>query len=317
MCGIVGYVGARNAAELIVDGLKRLEYRGYDSAGIAVVTENGIALRRAAGKIGNLETLLLEQPATGSVGLGHTRWATHGRPSEVNAHPHADCSGSLVVVHNGILENYLPLKERLTGEGHRFRSETDTEVIAHLIESHLAAGLELASRDARRAPRSPGRLCGGRAGRGDARPARGRQAGGRGRGHRPGRRRDAPCVGHPRPPSPHPRRAHPGGRRAGRDHRKGRTDHHLGRPERRPGRDPDHVGRGHGREGRLSALHAQGDLRAAPRGERHVPRASGSRGRLGGDSGGAAESGGAGTGAAGGLRGLRHLVPCRHRRGAR
>ena len=143
MCGIVGYIGPRNAAALIVDGLKRLEYRGYDSAGVAVLNEGTLELRRAVGKIGQLEALLQASPAAGHVALGHTRWATHGRPSEANAHPHADCTGSLVVVHNGILENYLALKERLIAEGHRFRSETDTEVIAHLLESHLASGVSL------------------------------------------------------------------------------------------------------------------------------------------------------------------------------
>jgi glucosamine--fructose-6-phosphate aminotransferase (isomerizing) len=143
MCGIVGYIGHREAAGLVVEGLKRLEYRGYDSAGIAVLGKDGIELRRAVGRITNLEPLLGEYPAKGTVGLGHTRWATHGRPCEVNAHPHADCSSSLVVVHNGILENYLPLKERLLSEGHRFRSETDTEVIAHLIETYAASGLDL------------------------------------------------------------------------------------------------------------------------------------------------------------------------------
>jgi glucosamine--fructose-6-phosphate aminotransferase (isomerizing) len=143
MCGIVGYVGHRNAAEIIVDGLKRLEYRGYDSAGVAVVDGDRIELRRSAGRIAELARLLLERPVTGTVGLGHTRWATHGRPSEVNAHPHGDCIGSLVVVHNGILENYLSLKERLLERGHRFRSETDTEVIAHLVEAHIANGLSL------------------------------------------------------------------------------------------------------------------------------------------------------------------------------
>jgi len=143
MCGIVGYVGARNAAELIIDGLKRLAYRGYDSAGVAVLNGDRIELRRSVGKIANLEALLRVQPAPGVVGLGHTRWATHGRPSQANAHPHADCSGQVVVVHNGILENYLALKERLQAEGHSFRSETDTEVVAHLLEHYLAAGLSL------------------------------------------------------------------------------------------------------------------------------------------------------------------------------
>jgi glucosamine--fructose-6-phosphate aminotransferase (isomerizing) len=145
MCGIVGYVGTRNAAEIIVDGLKRLEYRGYDSAGVAVVDGPRIELRRSVGKIANLSSLLSEQPAVGTTGLGHTRWATHGRPSEANAHPHADCTGSLVVVHNGILENYLSLKARLLEQGHVFGSETDTEVIAHLVESYVANGLSLAA----------------------------------------------------------------------------------------------------------------------------------------------------------------------------
>jgi glucosamine--fructose-6-phosphate aminotransferase (isomerizing) len=143
MCGIVGYVGTRSASDLIVEGLRRLEYRGYDSAGLAVLDEDRIELRRCVGKIGGLESLLRDRPISGSIGIGHTRWATHGRPSEANAHPHADCTGSLAVVHNGILENYAVLKERLRAEGHEFRSETDTEVIAHLLESHLSSGLSL------------------------------------------------------------------------------------------------------------------------------------------------------------------------------
>ncbi|MGH7312899.1 MAG: glutamine--fructose-6-phosphate transaminase (isomerizing) [Candidatus Rokuibacteriota bacterium] len=138
MCGIVGYVGDKSAVGIIVDGLKRLEYRGYDSAGVAVLGSNGqLQVRRAAGRIKALEAMLKERPLTGSLGVGHTRWATHGRPSDENAHPHTDCSGSLVVVHNGILENYLEVKERLKAEGHAFKSETDTEVLAHLIEHHL------------------------------------------------------------------------------------------------------------------------------------------------------------------------------------
>ncbi|OGK79153.1 MAG: glutamine--fructose-6-phosphate aminotransferase [Candidatus Rokubacteria bacterium GWC2_70_24] len=137
MCGIVGYIGDKNAVEIILDGLKRLEYRGYDSAGVAVLGPEGLQVRRAAGRIKVLEGLLREQPVKGSIGVGHTRWATHGRPTDDNAHPHTDGSGSLVVVHNGIIENYLPIKERLQREGHQFRSETDTEVIAHLIERHL------------------------------------------------------------------------------------------------------------------------------------------------------------------------------------
>jgi glucosamine--fructose-6-phosphate aminotransferase (isomerizing) len=149
MCGIVGYIGERNATEVILDGLKRLEYRGYDSAGLAVLDGAGLMVRRSLGKIANLEARIEREPVIGTAGLGHTRWATHGRPSEANSHPHADCSDSLVVVHNGIIENYATIKERLLAEGHRFRSETDTEVIAHLLEDHLRAGLDL--RDACRA----------------------------------------------------------------------------------------------------------------------------------------------------------------------
>ena len=137
MCGIVGYIGDKNAVDIVLEGLRRLEYRGYDSAGVAVTGAAGLQIRRAAGRIKNLETLLREKPIEGRIGLGHTRWATHGRPTDENAHPHTDGSGDLVVVHNGIIENYLPIKERLQAEGHAFKSETDTEVIAHLIERHL------------------------------------------------------------------------------------------------------------------------------------------------------------------------------------
>jgi glucosamine--fructose-6-phosphate aminotransferase (isomerizing) len=144
MCGIVGYIGEKNAVGIIVEGLKRLEYRGYDSAGVAVVgASGGLEVRRAAGRIKMLEGILRERPLTGTLGIGHTRWATHGRPSDDNAHPHTDCHGRLVVVHNGILENYLEIKERLLAEGHTFRSETDTEVIAHLIEHYMATGARL------------------------------------------------------------------------------------------------------------------------------------------------------------------------------
>ncbi len=137
MCGIIGYIGNNEAVEVLVDGLKKLEYRGYDSAGIAIIGKDGLVLNRCEGKISKLEELIRKRIPEGKVGVGHTRWATHGRPSEENAHPHTDCKGKLVVVHNGIIENYLPLKKKLKSEGHRFKSETDTEVIAHLIEKHL------------------------------------------------------------------------------------------------------------------------------------------------------------------------------------
>src|SRR5579875_1390968 len=141
MCGIVGYVGKRKeVVPVIIEGLRRLEYRGYDSAGIAVGGHgDGLELRRAPGKLRNLEEVIRERPLEGTYGIGHTRWATHGRPTEENAHPHRDCTGRIVVVHNGIVENYLALKHELTARGHKFVTETDTEVIAHLIEHELTA----------------------------------------------------------------------------------------------------------------------------------------------------------------------------------
>ncbi|MFY9731664.1 MAG: glutamine--fructose-6-phosphate transaminase (isomerizing) [Candidatus Acidiferrales bacterium] len=137
MCGIVGYIGPKAVVPLVIDGLRRLEYRGYDSAGIAVVGQDcKLEIRRASGKLKNLEDLLAKSPIEGVYGLGHTRWATHGRPTEENAHPHRDCTGEIVVVHNGIIENYLELKHELIGEGHKFQTETDTEIIAHLLEKY-------------------------------------------------------------------------------------------------------------------------------------------------------------------------------------
>jgi glucosamine--fructose-6-phosphate aminotransferase (isomerizing) len=135
MCGIVGYIGPKRVVPLILDGLRRLEYRGYDSAGIAVVGDNGkMEIRRAPGKLRNLEESIRITPLDGIYGIGHTRWATHGRPTEENAHPHRDCTGDIVVVHNGIIENYIELKKQLIAEGHKFLTETDTEIIAHLLE---------------------------------------------------------------------------------------------------------------------------------------------------------------------------------------
>ena len=149
MCGIVGYVGSREAVPVIVDGLRRLEYRGYDSAGVAVLSEEKcLEVRRASGKLRNLEEAIKAKPLSGLYGIGHTRWATHGRPTEENAHPHRDCKGEIVVVHNGIVENYLKLRKELTAEGHAFKTETDTEIIAHLVEKHLNGNLEDAVRKA-------------------------------------------------------------------------------------------------------------------------------------------------------------------------
>jgi glucosamine--fructose-6-phosphate aminotransferase (isomerizing) len=137
MCGIVGYVGKKPVVDVIIEGLRKLEYRGYDSAGIAVAGNGqGLQIRRAEGKLRNLEEVIHVKPLDGTYGIGHTRWATHGRPTEENAHPHRDCTGKIVVVHNGIVENYLSLKKKLIGEGHKFTTETDTEIIAHLIEKY-------------------------------------------------------------------------------------------------------------------------------------------------------------------------------------
>ena len=134
MCGIVGYIGPKPVVPVLLDGLRRLEYRGYDSAGVAVVQNGGVEVRRSAGKLINLENAIESKPLAGVYGLGHTRWATHGRPTEENAHPHRDGSGRIVVVHNGIIENYLEIKRELAAEGHKFQSETDTEVVAHLVQ---------------------------------------------------------------------------------------------------------------------------------------------------------------------------------------
>jgi len=140
MCGIIGYLGPQEAMPILLDGLKRLEYRGYDSAGMAVIGKNGLAIRRSLGKLRELEKVLNQAPLSGTVGIGHTRWATHGRPSEANAHPHQ--VGDIAVVHNGIIENYLDIKENLLKEGHRFASETDTEIVSHLVVRHLSRGAD-------------------------------------------------------------------------------------------------------------------------------------------------------------------------------
>jgi glutamine---fructose-6-phosphate transaminase (isomerizing) len=149
MCGIIGYIGSKPVVPVLLEGLRRMEYRGYDSAGVAVVSPEGIALRRSAGKLANLEHAIDAQPVDGLYGVGHTRWATHGRPTEENAHPHRDCTGRIVVVHNGIIENYLELKRELQSQGHAFTTETDTEIVAHLVEREMHTdGLENAVRRA-------------------------------------------------------------------------------------------------------------------------------------------------------------------------
>ena len=149
MCGIIGYIGSKQLVPILIDGLRRLEYRGYDSAGVAVVRDGNIELRRSAGKLARLEEVIATHPLEGEYGIGHTRWATHGRPTEENAHPHRDCTGRIVVVHNGIIENYLELKQQLQSEGHTFVTETDTEIVAHLVEREMKDdGLENAVRRA-------------------------------------------------------------------------------------------------------------------------------------------------------------------------
>ncbi len=148
MCGIVGYIGPRDATQIIMDGLRRLEYRGYDSAGIAILQEGRLAVRRDAGKLANLAAILERDPVHGPIGIGHTRWATHGRPNQRNAHPHTDCTGEIVVIHNGIVENFMALKAELQAEGHEFRSDTDTEVIVHLVEKYYQGDVAEAARAA-------------------------------------------------------------------------------------------------------------------------------------------------------------------------
>ena len=149
MCGIIGYIGLKPVVPVLIEGLRRMEYRGYDSAGVALVTPEGISLRRSAGKLANLENAIRIDPVDGVYGIGHTRWATHGRPTEENAHPHRDCTGHIVVVHNGIIENYLELKRELQTQGHEFKTETDTEIVAHLVEREMRDdGLENAMRRA-------------------------------------------------------------------------------------------------------------------------------------------------------------------------
>ena len=314
MCGIVGYVGDKSATEIVLEGLRRLEYRGYDSAGVAVIGPEGLQIRRAAGRIKVLEGILRERPIDGPIGLGHTRWATHGRPTDENAHPHTDGSGDLVVVHNGIIENYLPIKERLQAEGHVFKSETDTEVIAHLIERHLkdTPRLDEAIRRALRELRGsyaivvlhrrmPDRLVAAKLGAGSVVVGLGE--------NETFLASDIPAI-----------LSHTRDVVVLEDEdvaiitRAGRRDH---RPRRRPGAagpEPDPVGPDHGREGRLPSLHAEGDLRAATRRRRHHAGPRPARGGHGGAARRAPRSRGGRGYSTNRPGGLRDLLSRGHRR---
>ena len=221
MCGIIGYIGPKPVVPVLIDGLRRLEYRGYDSAGIAVVRDGAIELRRSAGKLAKLEEAIQAEPIDGEFGLGHTRWATHGRPTEENAHPHRDCTGRLVVVHNGIIENYLELKQELVREGHIFVTETDTEVVAHLVERERRNGAPLEDAVAPLAE-AHARHVRARAALG-RRPAHARRRAQRPAARRrPRRRRVLRGLRHPGDPRAHPRRRLPGRRGDGGRHAGGR-----------------------------------------------------------------------------------------------
>ena len=216
MCGIIGYIGQKQVLPILIDGLRRLEYRGYDSAGVAVVRDGNIELRRSAGKLARLEEVIAGNPLEGEYGIGHTRWATHGRPTEENAHPHRDCTGRIVVVHNGIIENYLDLKRQLQQEGHRFVTETDTEIVAHLVEREMKDdGLENAVRRALLYMRGPVRARADLGRRPEQDRGRPQRPADRGRARR---RRVLRRLRHPRDPEPHPRRRVPGRRGNGGDH---------------------------------------------------------------------------------------------------
>ena len=269
MCGIIGYIGSKPVVPVLLDGLRRMEYRGYDSAGVALVSPEGINLRRSAGKLINLENAIRDEPVDGLYGVGHTRWATHGRPTEENAHPHRDCTGKIVVVHNGIIENYLELKHELQAQGHVFKTETDTEIVAHLVEREMQQdGLEQAVRRALTYMRGmfaivlvsvddPEKIVAVRNGPPIV--------------VRPGRGRVLRRLRHPGHPLPHARRGVPGRRRDGRDHAIGRDVHRL---LGTPGVEDvaaGPVGPDRGGKGRPQALHAEGDLRAARGGPGHHP----------------------------------------------
>ena len=294
MCGIVGYAGARPALGIVLDGLRRLEYRGYDSAGVAIVCDDQLLTEKKAGKLANLEKVLSERAADdpascaaspigigdGTTGIGHTRWATHGGPTDRNAHPHVAPDGRVAVIHNGIIENFAKLRAELEADGVQFTSDTDTECAAHLLAAALAdlraAGqtgqpATARRRHARGLPAAGGRVHPARRGRrrarcGGRRPAQlaaGRRS--RRRGELPGQRRGRV------------HRAHPGSGRAGpgpdrADHRRQHRDHRLRRPARRRQGLPHRLGLLGRREGRLRLVHAQGDRGAAAGHRRHAAR---------------------------------------------
>ena len=247
-----------------------MEYRGYDSAGVALVSPEGISLRRSAGKLVNLENAIREDPVDGLYGVGHTRWATHGRPTEENAHPHRDCTGSIVVVHNGIIENYLELKHELQTQGHVFKTETDTEIVAHLVEREMRDdGLEQAVRralDVHARDVRPRAGVAERSGKDRGRPQRSADR------RRPRRQRVLRGLRYTGDPVAHARRRVPRGRGDGGDHAVRRDLHRLpgqAGVEDVPARAVGPHRRG---KGRAPALHAEGDLRAAHGDPRHHPR---------------------------------------------
>ena len=280
MCGIVGYIGTNKAVPIILEGLKRLEYRGYDSAGLAVYCDDGeLAVRRAKGKLRNLEDAIRMNPVDGTFGIGHTRWATHGRPTEENAHPHRDCKGDVVVVHNGIVENYLALKQQLQSEGHVFKTETDTEVIAHLVEKHFNGNLEEAVRARRKGSHGRLRPGGDLALRPEQDRRRALRPAGRDR-HR--RQRVLRRLRRARHPQPHPGHVLSGRWRHGGAHPGGRASQRFRRPSGHAPGFPHPLEPHPGGKGRLQAFHAQGDFRAAARRPRYHarPRRTGDRPHL-------------------------------------